>query len=164
MSNHRIVIEDFDPIERLDFEPVSDKYRNVQIILALIAYTLLAAAALMLLLADTLWWLIAVESVIIISCVVNLIILLKAYQYKGYALREHDITYRTGVIFPKLTTIPYSRIQQVSISQNPVSRYFGLCSVDIVNGAQGLSSLSIKGLPKEKADQIKNVITQFIQL
>ncbi len=164
MSNHRIVIEEFEPIEQLEFEPVSEKYRNVQMILALIAYTLLVATASLLLLADSIWWFIAAESVIIISAVVNMTILRKAYRFKGYALREHDITYRTGVIFPKLTTIPYTRIQQVSISQNPVSRYFGLCSVDIVNGAQGLSSLNIKGLPKEKADQIKGVITQFIQL
>lgn len=164
MSNHRIVIEEFDPIEQLEFEPVSEKYRNVQMVLALIAYTLLVATASLPLLADSIWWFIAAESVIIISCVINLTILRKAYRFKGYALREHDITYRTGVIFPKLTTIPYTRIQQVSISQNPVSRYFGLCSVDIVNGAQGLSSLNIKGLSKEKADQIKSVITQFIQL
>ncbi|MDE5953982.1 MAG: PH domain-containing protein, partial [Duncaniella sp.] len=77
-----------------------------------------------------------------------------------YALRGHAITYRGGVIFSKITTVPFARIQQVSIKQGPISRYFGLCAIDIVNGAQGLSSLTIQGLTKEKADAIKNAITQ----
>lgn len=97
---------------------------------------------------------------IIVSFIINLSILVKAYRFKGYALREHDITYRSGVIFPKTTTVPFSRIQQVSISRNPVSKFFHLCAIDIVNGAQGLSSIVIQGLTEEKAERIKDVITR----
>lgn len=164
MSNHQIHPGDTDRIDQLKYEPVSPKYRNVQIACATIAYVSLAGVALLLLLADGPWWCIGAEAAIVISFVVNLFILRKAYKYKGFAMREHDITWRSGIIFPKTTTIPFSRIQQVSISQNPVSRYFRMCSVDIVNGAQGLSSLNIQGLPKEKAEELKNVITQRIQL
>lgn len=126
---------------------MSPKYRSVQIAGAVIAYALSAAFALLLLLADTPWWCMAAEAAILVSFIINLTILRKAYRFKGYALREHDITYRSGVIFPKITTVPFSRIQQVSISQNPISKHFGLCSIDIVNGAQGMSSLVVHGLP-----------------
>ena len=114
----------------------------------------------LLLLGDTPWWCVAAEAVIVVSLIVNLVILRKAYLRKGYALREHDITYRSGVIFPTTTTVPFSRIQQVSIRQNPVYKFFGLYAIDVVNGAQALSELAIHGLTKEKADGIKNVITQ----
>lgn len=77
-------------------------------------------------------------------------------EIQGYALRENDITYRRGIIFPKLTTIPFERIQQVSVKQNPVSKFYGLFAVEIVNGAQGLSSLTIPGLTEDTANQIKN--------
>lgn len=164
MSNHQIFSDETDRIEELHFEPVSEKYRNVQMVCCAIAYVLIGCAALLLLLADSPWWCISAEAVIIVSFIINLIILRKAYQYKGYAMREHYITWRSGIIFPKITTIPFTRIQQVSISQSPVSRYFRLSAVDIVNGAQGLSSLTIHGLHKEKAEEIKNVITQRIQL
>ncbi len=160
MSNRQIRLEDIDPTEALSYEPVSTKYKSVQITCAVITYALLSALALLLLFTDSPWWCIAAEAVITMSCVVNLRILGKAYRYKGYALREHDITYRSGVVFPTVTTMPLSRIQQVCIAQNPVSKFFGLCSVDIVNGAQSMSSLNIPGLTKGKAETIKNVITQ----
>ena len=160
MGNHQIDIETTDRIDELRYEPVSPKYKSVQITGAIISYALMAMLALLLLMADTPWWCIAAEAVIVISSIANLAILRKAYRFKGYALREHDITYRSGVIFPKTTTVPFSRIQQVSINQNPISRYFGLCALDVVNGAQSLSSLEIHGLTKEKAESIKNIMTQ----
>lgn len=160
MSNRQIEIETTDRIEELRYEPVSPKYRAVQRASATITYATLAALALLLLLVDNPWWCVAAEAVIVVSLIVNLVILSKAYLRKGYALREHDITYRSGVIFPTTTTVPFSRIQQVSICQNPVSKFFGLYAIDVVNGAQALSTLAIHGLTKEKADGIKNVITQ----
>ncbi len=162
MNNLQIEInnETTDRIDDLSYESVSPKYRSVQTTSAAIAYALLSACALFLLLTDNLWLCIIAETVIVVSFFINLLVLRKAYQFKGYALREHDITYRSGVIFPKITTVPFTKIQQVSISQNPISKYFGLCAIDVVNGAQSLSSLVIQGLTKEKAEKIKNVITQ----
>lgn len=164
MSNKQIDTEITDPVEELRYEPVSPKYRSVQIVSATIGYILLASLALLLLLVDSPWWCVAAEIAIVVLWCGNLALLRTAYRYKGYALREHDITYRSGVIFPKLTTVPYSKIQQVSIIQNPVAKMFNLCAIDIVNGAQGLSSLSIKGLTKEKADSIKDVITKRLNI
>lgn len=162
MTNKQINIEGIEPVDHLSYVPVSDRYRSVQIAYAVIVYVLMGATALLLLLADTPWWCVGAETLIVISCVTNLMILRKAYRFKGYAMREHDISYRSGVIFPKVTTIPFSRIQQVSLNQNPVSRYFALSSVIIVNGAQGLSSLTIPGLHKEDAERIKAIITEKI--
>lgn len=160
MSNHQIDVEATDRIDELNFTPVNPKYRSVQLASAAVVYVLLAALALLLLLTDTPWWCIAAEAVIAVSFIINLTILRKAYQFKGFALREHDITYRSGVIFPKTTTVPFCKIQQVSISQNPISKYFGLSEINVVNGAQDLSSLTIHGLTREKAEEIKTVITQ----
>lgn len=159
MSNLQIDTETTKQIDDIHFEPVSPKYRLVQTTIAAIAYAMLAAIALLLLLVGSPWWCIAAETAIVALFIINLAILRKAYQFKGYALIQYDITYRSGVIFPKITTIPFPKIQQVSVSQNPVSKFFNLCAIDIVNGAQGLSSLVIQGLTKEKAVEIKNEIT-----
>ena len=77
----------------------------------------------------------------------------KACAFMGFALREHDITWRTGIIFPSVTTIPFCKIQQVSIRQNPVSRLFGLYSVHIVNGAQMMADTAIPEWPPPGAVQ-----------
>ena len=160
MTNHQLHIDGTTPVENLDFAPISEKYKNVQIAGASIAYIAIMALALLLLLADSPWWCVLAEAIIAVVFAVNIIILQKAFRFKGYALRERDFTYRTGVVFPKVTTIPFVRIQQVGIRQNPISRYFGLCEVEVVNGAQTLSSLSIPGLTEDDAQRIKSMVTE----
>ena len=77
-------------------------------------------------------------------------------------IREHDITYRSGIIFPSVTTVPFCKIQQVSIRQNPVSRLFGLYSVAVVNGAQLMTETAIPGLTRERAEEIKAFLIERV--
>ena len=93
----------------------------------------------------------------------NLLILPKAYNYKGFVIREHDITFRSGIIFPSVITVPFCKIQQVSVCQNPVTRLFGLYSVDLVNGAQLLATIRIPGLTEERADKVKALVIESIK-
>ncbi len=154
--------ESFIPVSELRFEPLAEKYKQAHYVGTTLIYLLLMSLALLLLLTEYHRILGYVEGAVAIFFGINLIILSKAYSRKGYALREHDISYRSGVVFHKVTTIPYSKIQQVSLKQNPISRLFGLYSVDIVNGAQTISSLNIPGLTQEKASYIKDLITKKI--
>lgn len=162
MSNYQINFEDLNkeivPVEELRFEPISSRYRAVQIALTSLGYLLLACMALFLLLLDNPLWFIISETLILLAMSLNLIIVRKAWRFKGYALREHDISFRSGIIFPTVTTIPYQRVQQVSMTQNPISKYFDLYAVEVVNGAQALASLSIPGLSEEKANSVKNTV------
>ncbi|MDE5808513.1 MAG: PH domain-containing protein [Muribaculaceae bacterium] len=162
MSNHQCDIDaflsDIDFVDELTYNAVDSRYRNVQMVLTALGYILLGGAALFLLLIDNPLWCIMAESAIIVAMAVNLFILRKAWLFKGYALREQDLSYRSGVVFPSITTIPYSRLQQVSVKQNPVSKIFKLYSVEVTNGAQALSSITIPGLTEEKAANIKNLL------
>ncbi len=158
MTNTQLTIEDITPIEDLNYEGVDPRYRSVQIILTALLYLLFAAAALPLLLLDDILWFILAEAIIVVAMAVNLVIVSKAWTFKGYALRENDITYRSGVVFPKITTIPFSKMQQVSVKQNPISKIFRLYSVEVVNGAQAMASLTIPGLTNERANQIKSIV------
>ena len=75
----------------------------------------------------------------------------------------HDITYRSGLFFPTIVTIPLCKVQQVSIQQNPISKIFGLYSIAIVNGAQFEAETVIPGLTKARADEMKIIIMEYIQ-
>lgn len=118
MSNYQIEADTTDRIEELHYEPVAPKYKSVQMASAVIAYAVMAALALLLLLAESPWWCVAAEAVIVVSFIINIAILRKAYQAKGFALREHDITYRSGVIFPKITTVPFSNTAGKHLSES----------------------------------------------
>lgn len=103
------------------------------------------------------------SSVCAIGLAINQVVLHKAYLFRGYSLRELDITYRKGVFLSKYTTMPYSKIQQVSVRQDPISRLFGLYNIDLKNGSQDLSALTIHGLEKEEAEKIKSYILRKIR-
>lgn len=152
------LLQETAPVDTLTYHPVERRYRNVQIILTTFLYLLLAAGALFLLLLENPLWCVLTEATILIAMTFNLSILLKAWKFKGYALRQQDISWRSGVIFPSVTTIPYSRLQQVSVKQNPISRLFNLYSVEAVNGAQAFASLTIHGLNQEDASKINDFL------
>lgn len=163
MTNRQIYLADVTPVTDLSFEPLAPRYQSARFAGVSIVYILMMGLALLLLLTDHPRLCFIAEGMIAIAFAANLLLLPKSCRFKGYAFREHDVNYRSGVIFPTITTIPYSRIQQVSLKLNPVSRLFGLYSLEVVNGAQGMSSLTIPGLTEERAMQIKNFVTDKIR-
>ena len=77
-------------------------------------------------------------------------------------LREKDVTYKSGVLIEKITTVPYSRIQHVEINEAPISRIFKLASLNVFTAGDSSNDLVIKGIKKEEALKIKEFINQQI--
>jgi membrane protein YdbS with pleckstrin-like domain len=102
--------------------------------------------------------LIAIPSVFVVLLVWRLVIVHLAFPKKGYLLREHDVSYRSGLLIYKLTSIPFNRIQHVEVSQNIVEKSVGLSSVKVFTAGGSLSDLSIPGLLPDKAHQIESFL------
>jgi membrane protein YdbS with pleckstrin-like domain len=85
-----------------------------------------------------------------------------SFKKRKYALREKDISYKSGLLVKKLTTVPFSRIQHVETDEKPVSRIFGLSSLSVYTAGDSSDDLVIKGITKETALQIKEFITTKI--
>ncbi|RMD99456.1 MAG: hypothetical protein D6816_14930 [Bacteroidetes bacterium] len=81
------------------------------------------------------------------------------YRMAGYALRAHDIMYKSGVFWHSTTVIPYSRIQHVEISQGPIQSAFGIATLRIYTAGGTRSDLTIEGLERKRANEIKEFIT-----
>lgn len=160
MINRQIWPDDIQPVEDLTFVPLDGTYVKVLMARISLIYILLMACALMILLfaeSNGGWILLGVECVLAIAFAANMALARKIYYIRGYALRDKDISYRCGLFFTTVTTIPFSKIQQVSIRMNPVSRIFGLSYLDIINGSQAISNrITIPGLPREQAERIKS--------
>lgn len=159
MENYQLDLDGITPVHSLQFDLLDRRYKKCHIIGVSLVYLFIMALASMLMLIDIQWLFPVVECVIILIFLINMAILPESYRRKGYAFRDQDLSYRSGIVFPRVTTIPYVRIQQVSVKQNPVSKLFNLYSIEIVNGAQALSSMTIPGLSEERAWQIKNLLT-----
>ena len=84
------------------------------------------------------------------------------FSRRKYALREKDISYKSGVITKTMTTVPFSRIQHVEIDEGPISRYFGLSSLSVYTAGDSSDDLDISGIKKEEALRIKEFISSKI--
>ena len=84
------------------------------------------------------------------------------FKKRKYGVREKDISYKKGLFFKKMTTVPFNRIQHIEIDQGPVSRFFNLVSLSVFTAGDSSDDLKISGLLKEEAAQIKEYISNKI--
>jgi hypothetical protein len=85
------------------------------------------------------------------------------YKKKGFAFREHDVLYRSGLIATNTIVIPYNRVQHVALHEGVISRYLGLANVEIFTAGGSSSDLEIPGIDKEQAEKIKQLLMRKIQ-
>jgi len=86
-----------------------------------------------------------------------------AFRKKGFAFRQHDVLYRSGVISTNTIVIPYNRVQHVALNEGITSRYFGLATVQIFTAGGSSSDIEIPGIKKEQAENIKQLLMGKIQ-
>lgn len=85
------------------------------------------------------------------------------FKKKGFAFREHDVIYRSGIIATNTMVIPYNRVQHVALHEGLISRYFGLAKVEIFTAGGSSSDVEIPGIAKEEAENIKQLLMGKIQ-
>ena len=95
-----------------------------------------------------------------IVSIISLVVIGPAFKQKGYAVRDKDISYKTGLISRTTTTIPFNRVQHCDIKQGLISRYFGLSKLNIYTAGGAKSDLSIPGLTMETAGKLMDYVLQ----
>lgn len=99
----------------------------------------------------------------IILFLIALVVFTKlSFQKKGYAFRDHDAIFKSGVISETTTIIPFNRVQHVVIHQGFISRKLGLASVELFTAGGSSSDIEIPGLLLVDAQIIKNLVSQKI--
>ena len=74
---------------------------------------------------------------------------------KGYALRDKDLVYRSGVFWRRVTAVPFNRVQHVETASTPLDRRFGLASLQLYTAGSAGGDLGIDGLPAETAERMR---------
>lgn len=86
--------------------------------------------------------------------------LVAAYMWRrvaswGYLEREQDLLVRRGVMFRRLTVVPYGRMQTVDVSAGPLERVFGLATVRL-HTASAASDARVPGLASGDAAALRD--------
>jgi len=109
-----------------------------------------------------LWLLGAISGGWILLLLMSTYIVYRAFRIKSYAVRQHDLMYRSGLIFRKTTVIPYNRIQHSEVHQGVIERQFGLARLAIYTAGGSQSDLTIPGLTKERAEQMRTFVSEKV--
>ncbi|MNV65092.1 Bacterial membrane flanked domain protein [compost metagenome] len=78
----------------------------------------------------------------------------------GYAIREKDLIYKSGIISISTSIIPFTRIQHISLNEGIFSRMFQLGALHVFTAGGASGSITIPGLDIELARTVKEELTR----
>ncbi|MGG5506179.1 MULTISPECIES: PH domain-containing protein [unclassified Myroides] len=104
----------------------------------------------------------AVLGLSIVLAIAMAVLRIAGVAKKGYAVRAHDINYKTGLINQKQIAIPFNRVQHVEIYEGFLLRLFGLCRIEFFTAGGNFGDLKIPGLTVKEADRIKAFVVEQI--
>jgi hypothetical protein len=78
----------------------------------------------------------------------------------GYAEREDDLLVRRGVLFARLSVIPYGRMQFIDVTAGPFERVFGLATVRM-HTAAAASDARVPGLAADEAARVRDRLAEL---
>ena len=84
----------------------------------------------------------------------------RRYRSWGYAEREEDLLVRRGVMFARLSVIPYGRMQFIDVTAGPLERAFGLATVRL-HTAAAATDARIPGLAHDEAGRLRDRLAEL---
>jgi membrane protein YdbS with pleckstrin-like domain len=162
-NNNTIDISTLPKFEETTLNPLQKDYFKVMLIQFAIVFGILFIGIIAL-------YFISIEEFIkdkIIYFVIGwLVLLVLSFLYlkisfakKGFALREHDVIFKSGVISETTIIVTNNRVQHVALHQGMLSRYFGLASIELFTAGGSSSDLKINGLLFEDAKKVKESVS-----
>ncbi|MDN5203461.1 PH domain-containing protein [Fulvivirgaceae bacterium BMA10] len=166
-KNSAINIEELPNVQELQTERLSPGYLKILRIQSNIFFLVISVGFLTLLIfrldiSNILVQIIAGVIWLFVLIAINLYIP-KAFNKKGYAIRERDIVFKTGIWWKKSVVVPFNRIQHCELHQGPLSKIFNLFSLTIFTAGGSSSDLRIPGLMQDDALRIKEFLLTNIE-
>jgi membrane protein YdbS with pleckstrin-like domain len=77
------------------------------------------------------------------------------YRAWGYAERQDDLIVQRGLMFKRVSVVPYGRMQFIDVTAGPVDRLFGLATVQL-HTAAAATDARIPGLLAADANGLRD--------
>ena len=79
----------------------------------------------------------------------------RRFRSWGYRERSEDLLVRRGVMFERLSVVPYGRMQTVEVTAGPLERSLGLATVQL-HTASAATDARIPGLDRSTAADLRD--------
>ena len=76
-------------------------------------------------------------------------------RHLGYLVRDKDFSFRSGVIQRSVATVPFARVQHVSIQRGPLERWFGLATLQMKTAGD---DVHVPGMHADTAARLKDLV------
>ncbi len=93
--------------------------------------------------------------VVIALILLRLLFLPRSLRSWGYAERADDLLVRHGLLYRRVSIVPYGRMQFVDVTAGPMERLFRLATVQL-HTAAAATDAKIPGLPPEEAARLRD--------
>lgn len=168
-SNEQVDASGLPEFQRVALTPVADAYLPWALITQTAFWLVLAVVALVLphlpfeffeVMKDMgLWWLPLPPAALAVIAAVHARL---DARFRAWALREHDLIYRYGVIWRKTVIVPFARIQHVEALNGPLERYLRLMRVKCFTAGGMSADLTVKGLDQDSARRVRQYLLEQI--
>lgn len=147
----------------LELTPMAPAYRREVVVQMMIVFTpIFLSSWIVIMIPVQLPWLKTllglVPAMVLLLGGLLTLLALKQISVRGYGLREHDIAYRSGLVWRKLTLLPYNRVQHVEVTSGPLQRRFGLASLKFFTAGGASVDLKMEGLEAADAERLREFI------
>ncbi|WP_299793051.1 PH domain-containing protein [uncultured Shewanella sp.] len=144
--------------DQIPLSPVETRYyTQVLIETSLISLGLISILSVFLIFVATIPLQIAailLPALLLIGSVVTYLRYLNAKAI-GYAVCSHELVMQTGLIWVKRISLPYTRLQHISLSQGPLERKFYLRTLKCFSAGSGSAEIELPGLESKTAEKLR---------
>jgi membrane protein YdbS with pleckstrin-like domain len=134
---------------------VSPKLFWLELLSYLTGVAMVTGACLVAWLIFDFWAIWLVAGAVVLLTLVRLAFLPRSLRSWGYAERADDLLVRHGLLYRRLSIVPYGRMQFIDVTAGPVERLFGLSTVQL-HTAAAASDAKIPGLPPHEASRLRD--------
>lgn len=159
-SNEPIDVSAIPQLSDDDFVSMDPNFLRVSLIgRALFALVVIVAAAAVLIFADDAeqWIVFAVAGGVLALTLISAVLKIFEVRNIAYQVREHDLSYRNGVIVKRVQTVPFVRVQHARMRQGPVQRLFKLATININSAGP---DIAIPGLSNDDATRLRALVVE----
>lgn len=101
---------------------------------------------------------ISIVSVILVGVFLWLYVLIgRRVASFGYRLKSRELEVSSGILFQKLVSVPFARMQLVEVTAGPFERLFGIAGVQL-HTASASTNAKIPGLTPERAAALRDAL------
>ena len=157
-SNEPIAVDGLPQLRDDDFVSVDRRYVWGQLVgLGGAAVVVVAIAAVIVWQSGALWWPMVVAGAVVMALGAIAIAAFLEARRLAYQVRERDLSLRRGVIRHRVETIPFSRIQHVSVGRGVIERSLGLATLEVSSAGP---DIAVPGLSVADAERIKQTVAE----